>query len=419
MCKNNLFLCFSILLFGFVALQAANPIKTVPWDGHQGAVTFTFDDGVQSQIANLKPILEQKGVKVTFFPAPSFYFGSNKSQFAALAKAGHELGNHTMTHANLGGVNDESSIKNEVTQAALALRNLDPSIESVTFANPYCATNNTVDRVVSEEHFMARSCGGQGLFRWGSEPSNWMKMDAYYWQSSSNVGSVQATIDNAAKNNQWYVQLNHGVGGDWDIISVGDITSLINKAIEKKVWINTYQRIGSYYRASFTMDKASSEPIKDGYQVKWTSPHKKLPKSVKLRVTIDKSSAGSSAKVYQKGTEIIPEQDGSYVIEFMEMALEVKSEPIIGIQSQKKLLSGVKAIRTGSEIAIQGLANGDYSYKVSSLSGQLLKTGSFENANTSIDMSSAMVHSGVVILQISSKNGAFSSFHLKVPYLNH
>ena len=80
--------------------SAAAPIETVPWNGHVGAVSFTFDDALENQVQNLTPILEElQDVHVTFF-VTSMGNGiqKNAADFANLAKAGHEIGNHTDTH---------------------------------------------------------------------------------------------------------------------------------------------------------------------------------------------------------------------------------------------------------------------------------------------------------------------------------
>ena len=45
------------LTFGLAGYTMATPIKTIPWNGHVGAVSFTFDDALENQVKNLKPIL--------------------------------------------------------------------------------------------------------------------------------------------------------------------------------------------------------------------------------------------------------------------------------------------------------------------------------------------------------------------------
>jgi len=297
---------------------AATPVTTVAWNGYSGAVSFTFDDGLSSQITNLKPMLDQMpDVHVTLFVTGAYAFNQNKTGFAALAKAGHELGNHTSTHARL---TETGNLSSEVTGFIQTIKNVDPVVEVTTFATPYCASNNNVKSEVNKNHFMLRNCGGQGLFSWGQEP-DWMNMDSHYWQG--NLATSTGHLNSAASG-KWHVHLSHGVGGDWDIISTNDLTSLIQTARDKKLWMGSYSEVGAYYRAHFTMDKAQSTTTSDGFKVTWTSPHSAMPKSVPLRVKIDVSSVGSGAVVEQKGKVISPESDGSYIIEFMALELDVK-----------------------------------------------------------------------------------------------
>jgi peptidoglycan/xylan/chitin deacetylase (PgdA/CDA1 family) len=318
---NSSFLCNMAIICGCILSVnsfAATPVTTVAWNGYSGAVSFTFDDGLGSQITNLKPMLDQMpDVHVTLFVTGAYAFNQNKTGFAALAKAGHELGNHTSTHARL---TETGNLSSEVTGFIQTIKNVDPVVEVTTFATPYCASNNNVKSEVNKNHFMLRNCGGQGLFSWGQEP-DWMNMDSHYWQG--NLATSTGHLNSAASG-KWHVHLSHGVGGDWDIISTNDLTSLIQTARDKKLWMGSYSEVGAYYRAHFTMDKAQSTTTSDGFKVTWTSPHSAMPKSVPLRVKIDVSSVGSGAVVEQKGKVISPESDGSYIIEFMALELDVK-----------------------------------------------------------------------------------------------
>lgn len=408
--------CF--LLFATVQTMAATPVKTVAWNGYKGAVTFTFDDGVGSQITYLKPILDTLlSVKVTFNVSPAFYFGSHSSEFVQLAKAGNEVTNHTVTHKKLTELYDSTSIAAEVATEAKNLRALDPSIESVTFATPNCAANELVDKVTNTESFITRGCGGTGLLSWGSAPWNWMRADSYYWNPSggSNVSAATDNINAASNNNQWYVQLNHGVGGDWDVISQADINTLFHVAISKNVWIDTYQRIGSYFRASFTMDTVQAQTIADGYHMQWVSPHAKMPKSVKLRVTIDKSSVSTDAIVSQKGAEITAESDGSYIIEFMDLELDVKQKPT-GFQTpQVAFGKNLRAVNTNGAIMLQGLNPGKYVYKICDLQGKLLQRGSLNTGENFISLTGSKNFTGLVVIQVALANSPSTAVTLTIP----
>ena len=65
--------------------------------GKRAAVSLTFDDGRPSQIDRGVPILDASGLKGTFYVSPQ-NIEKRLHGWIAAARAGHEIGNHTMTH---------------------------------------------------------------------------------------------------------------------------------------------------------------------------------------------------------------------------------------------------------------------------------------------------------------------------------
>lgn len=317
--------CLKISLGVAVSLAAiaafAGPITTVPWNGHPGAATFTFDDGLHSQTTNLTFLDNMPDVSVTFFVCTNTMdFSTNSQPHLNYAKKGHEIGNHTMNHKDL---TKEGNPGSEISGAAQKLRSM--GLEATSLATPYCAQNATVKNAINQEHFISRGCGGGGLTSWDTEP-DWMQIDSHYWQGNgSTVNGFKGSLDQAASGSKWHVQLNHGVAANWDIISAADIKTLIEYAVQKNLWVASFSTVGAYLRAHFTIDKATSTNTSTGFTVKWTSPHAHMPKSVPLRVKIQ----GAQGKtVSQKGKEVKPNSDGTYTIEFMALELEVSGEPI-------------------------------------------------------------------------------------------
>lgn len=330
------------LSFAALSLAAvsafAGPITTVPWNGHPGAATFTFDDGLHSQTNNLT-FLDNMEAKVTFFVCTgTMDFSTNSQPHLNYAKKGHEIGNHTVNHKNL---TQGADLNSEIGGAATKLRSM--GLEVTSLATPYCAQNATVKNAINQEHFINRGCGGGGLTGWDSEP-DWMQIDSHYWQASSNVASFKSSLDQAASG-KWHVQLNHGVAGNWDVISTADIKTLIEYAVSKNLWVATFSTVGAYLRAHFTIDKATATNTANGFMVKWTSPHAHMPKSVPLRVKIQ----GAQGKtVSQKGKEVKPNSDGTYTIEFMAFELEVSGEALSSSSSKQVKSSSSSVVSSSS-----------------------------------------------------------------------
>lgn len=74
----------------------AEPVFTWP-NGERAAVSLSFDDARPSQIDNGLPIFERCGVRVTLYVSPSRVL-DRLSDWQAAVAAGHEIGNHTVTH---------------------------------------------------------------------------------------------------------------------------------------------------------------------------------------------------------------------------------------------------------------------------------------------------------------------------------
>ena len=327
------------------ALGAA-PVKTVPWNGYKGAVTFTFDDGCPSQIANVLPALKSRGIHATFFLPGSAVSGTNKSAWIQAAKDGNELANHTVSHIDLTTLAGAAAVAPEVNDQATALRNLDPSVEAVTLAYPYCNTNAVIDSITDLQTFIARTCSGSALFSWSTKPANWMQMTSNSLHGDTSVNKALNDIDSAAKGSRWLVTLDHCVGGDWLSITTAQAMSLFDRAIADSLWIDTYQDVAGYWRASFTMDTVQAKAQASSWTLAWKSPHARMPKSVMLRVKLDSTYFGATFQVYQKGVEIPKQSDGSYLIDFMKLQLTVSST------SPTKLLG--KSPRHGERFSAQG-----------------------------------------------------------------
>lgn len=74
----------------------AEPVFTWP-NGKRAAVSLSFDDARPSQLDNGLPIFERCGVRATFYVSPA-RMRERLGDWQAAAAAGHEIGNHTVTH---------------------------------------------------------------------------------------------------------------------------------------------------------------------------------------------------------------------------------------------------------------------------------------------------------------------------------
>lgn len=298
------------------AMAYAGPITTVPWNGYPGAVSFTFDDCEISQLNNLGDYFEKnQDIKVTFFLTGGMNAG-NQSKYFPMAAKGHEIGNHSKTHSDLTA--NGANLKSEITEYKHTLESKG-DFEVVSFATPYCYYNDAVEAEIAKEHIVNRNCQGAIKYKWDEEPV-WERISSDCYQG--NTQQSKGNMSEAKKLNAWTVQLNHGVDGRGFGYGIepSDMISIMDEAKAQGLWRAPMGRVAAYYRAHFVIDKATSTDIDGGFKVTWKSPHSAMPKSVPLRVKIE-GAEGKTVK--QKGKEIQAESDGSFVIEFMDLELEV------------------------------------------------------------------------------------------------
>lgn len=333
---------------------ATSPVETVPWNGHKGAVSFTFDDALESQIQNLAPMLDtMPDVKVTFFLA---WMNSPEktaviSGFADLAKKGHEIGNHTPDHLYLTNLTEDADFQKQIVDYADDLETLmngeGANCKIVSFATPYCANSTTIQEYIGKRHFMNRDCGWTGRNNWNEEPK-WLSMMAKTWTRSGNtVDEMVLALDTAAlvgdfstaqswnipqSEGAWLVMLNHGVVEDSDEYSINpeDMKTILNRARENQMWIAPFGTVGAYQRAHFVMDTASAIKAENGYSMEWELPHDHMPASIPLKVKLNSEwlaqsfDSSENIVIVQNENVIWADAENIYSIEFAAKALKIR-----------------------------------------------------------------------------------------------
>ncbi len=385
------------------AAAHAGPITTVPWNGYTGAASFGFDDGRGSQLSTLKPQLDNLGIKATFFIANNMYtFPDKKGDWTDMAKNGHEIANHSGNH--------NSPSAGNIADMAKILRAMDQAVEAVTYAYPDCKVTSDANG----EAFLARGCqwtsNNPTYYAWSGNEPNWMNILGYCIQPG-NASSITSFLDGAKTKNSWSVVFTHDVlpsGPDQYSVSASDNLTILNKAVSNKLWIATYATVGAYYRAHFTMDKVTASAGAGPWNLTWSSPNSKMPKSVKLKVKLDAATFGSDITVSQGGTAIAKNTDGSYTIEFMKLALEIK-KGTSGVAHRSVNLDGIHFRREANRLSISGASNARVS--VWTLSGTQVGFAEMDSNGAGwLALGNASV--GSLVVRVTSVDGASSSLIL-------
>ncbi|RJL23619.1 polysaccharide deacetylase family protein [Bailinhaonella thermotolerans] len=110
-------------------------------------VSLTFDDGPVAVTGKLLDVLKRHGVKATFFVMGE-RAKVRPDLLRRMVREGHEIGNHTYTHARLTTLSDEG-IRKQIADTQRVIRRATGRTPRF-MRPPYGATSDAVDRVTAE-----------------------------------------------------------------------------------------------------------------------------------------------------------------------------------------------------------------------------------------------------------------------------
>ena len=258
----------AFVLAGYQAAQYERPKKealkesSFSWPpGKRAALSLTFDDARPSQIDTGLPLLEKYGVKATFYVSPPDV-KLRLDGWKRAVVAGHEIGNHTLTHpctGNYPGFRDRAledltlgQMAGEIDGASRAIfRQL--GVWPRTFAYPCGQTFIGRGRHVASfvplvaERFLAGR-------KWLSEDSNDPEFcDLSQLLSSESDGKsfaeIKTLVDRAVAEGRWLVLSGHEVGsGGFQTTLASALEDLCRYAGDPKtgVWIDTVAGVSDY-----------------------------------------------------------------------------------------------------------------------------------------------------------------------------
>lgn len=235
------------------------------WPGQRrGAITLTFDDSVVSHLDNAAPILDRYGFRGTFYvlPGPDSLFEQHIDRWRKVYEAGHELGNHTVSHPcsrkhpftaadrALEGWTLER-ICDDIDQATRRLGQLFTGAVSTTFAYPcgesFVGEGPSFASYVPE--VARRFVAARGVTWAINDPvdcdlhhlASWVVHDT---GAEELIALVQETVAAGG----WGVFCFHGIGGDHLSVSVEALEGLLRylREHEAEIWVDTVASIGTY-----------------------------------------------------------------------------------------------------------------------------------------------------------------------------
>lgn len=255
--------CFVILGCG-VILTNSNLMaqQSFEWPtGQRAAVCLTYDDGLDCHLDVAAPVLEQYGLRGTFYcTGNSASLAERTEDWRALAGRGHELGNHTLFHPCHGDVYDwvkpEYDLNSYTFEQLLTeLRTANSLLKAVdgnsqrTFA--YTCTNHTIKGVSFIDSLRSMFPAARGG---GGVPETMEEVDLYYVPSWGVVDpsgeELIAYVEEALQKGTLAVFMFHSVGGGYLNVSEEAHDMLLEYLDRRResIWTGTFLEVMKYVK---------------------------------------------------------------------------------------------------------------------------------------------------------------------------
>lgn len=300
-----------------VAQPAGNVggLSVINWAGFKGAITYTFDDNLTSQVTHYAE-LHAVGVPMTFYLVANH--GANPV-WAKAFKDGHELGNHTMHHCyNSTGASNCTWSAGLFSGADAEIDDLTANLISTfklpgvyTMAAPFGDKNWEIP--ASKRFIVNRGVvDDQAGFLPNTEKSP-MAIPCHITNAGETAAQLNTIVDDVRVKGSWRTVLAHNVDPaiidyGYNPVQLADIVGTMTYAKSVgDVWADTMVAIGSYWVAQKALTDVQPKTVGKDKVYSWTLPDFFPPgRYVRIKVT--------GGKVTQCGTELAWDDHGYYEI---------------------------------------------------------------------------------------------------------
>jgi peptidoglycan/xylan/chitin deacetylase (PgdA/CDA1 family) len=236
-------------------LKWGRGVSEFEWpEGIVAAVSLTFDDGMRSQRDVGVPLLNRYDVRATFYVNPRDDYREALASWRSAVEAGHELGNHTITHPcskNFAFISDsgrraleEMSIEDigwEIDETNRRLRELFPEQGVVSFAYP--CYQPFVGRGGRRQSYvpavLERCVAGRGRGERSNDPRYCDLGYLWSWPCERMTSqTLIGIVEEAIRERRWAVLTFHGIHEGHLSVAEGDLAELCAhlKRNSSRVW---------------------------------------------------------------------------------------------------------------------------------------------------------------------------------------
>jgi peptidoglycan/xylan/chitin deacetylase (PgdA/CDA1 family) len=311
----------SILLGACAAIIPASAQPPIPaprvlaWNGRQGAVSLTFDDGEPVHLDIAVPALNQRRLRGTFFLIANQV--TRLEEWRKVPAGGHEIGSHSLDHKHAS----ELSPASEVEQVREARTRLDADLPApaLTFAYPFVEISPGLKAAVGRFHFLARGGGGAPYLKPEAQP-DWLNIPSQVTLTVTPLAVYRNWVDTALKEGAWTVFTIHSIENPqpwYEPMPKATFLGLLDHLVRRQrdgLWVAPFGEVGAYWQAQKILEAAFAGTRGMGHSARWawTVPAV-FPRGVVLKVRLD---GEGSWQVSQAGQILQPDAEAVYSVAF-------------------------------------------------------------------------------------------------------
>jgi peptidoglycan/xylan/chitin deacetylase (PgdA/CDA1 family) len=276
------------------------------WQGFKkAAISYTFDDGLPTDLSIAVPLFDEFGYKLTMFVPSATSRKNNWKGIKSAAENGHEVGSHTVHHVGM----DVLSVKQQEKELLPSIDTIDsiiPANRCLTMAYPYCLQGN--DSLVEKHFVAARGCQG---FVEGPTPKNMMYVSSITCGKQGLNSLVEFTekAEEAINKNGFLVYLMHIIADNSDWFSPTSpslLRSSLNYFSKNKnlYWVDTFGNITRYIKERNCANIIELDKNDSSITIQLTDSLRNDIYNIPLTIRVLVSSAWSNAKIKQAEKEV-------------------------------------------------------------------------------------------------------------------
>ena len=233
--------------------------------GFEGAVSLTFDDGLPSQLVTAVPILNEHGLRGTFYleAGPQLEWTMQEDLWRQVGAGGHELGNHAFGHpcsCNHDWIARDRCLDNmglDDIRTVIGLTNtaLDTLVPAQAGARSfaYPCYESWVGRGAERQSYVpviaSSFVGGRAGMEMSNDP-RWVDLSYTRSFEMHGQGSVDVIrmIEDGIRRGHWVVLAFHGVGDDYIKTETDVFQEIVIYLARQKnrIWTDTFYEVASY-----------------------------------------------------------------------------------------------------------------------------------------------------------------------------